>query len=309
VRCEEVREQIALLTLGELSFEQEEVLEDHLSGCAACRAERALMEKMESALNSHGEAEIPAGLLAKCRRDLSARIEQERLSPVAGFSWSLWWRRWVVHPPMWLRPVGAVAMVCLGFLGARFVPLGGATSSVETAGFERGTGNVQRVKLVNTEESGRVRVLFDEVRQRELSGDLNDERIRRLLLAAASDPTDPAIRANSISALKQDCSDDEVRKALLHSLQSDPNSGVRLKALDALRPYAHIPETRHVLSQVLLVDDNPGVRTQVIELLTASKSPELAGVLQQLLQREQNNYVRSLSQRALTEMKASQGTF
>lgn len=268
------------------------------------------MEKMESVLNNHGEAEIPAGLLAKCRRELSARIEEERLSPASGFSWARWWREWVVNPPMWLRPAGAVAMLAIGFMAARFVPVGSdGANFTGDPGMERNAGNLQRVTLVDAGEPGKVRVHFDEVRQRELTGDLSDGRIRRLLLAAASDPSDPAVRVNSINALKQECADDEVRTALLNSLQSDPNSGVRLKALEALRPFAHVPETRRVLSQVLLTDDNPGVRTQVIELLTASKSPELAGVLQELLQREQNNYVRSLSQRALTEMKASQGTF
>lgn len=309
MHCEEARIQLALLSLGELSFEQEEALEDHLAGCAACRAERVRMEKLETVLNHHGEAEIPAGLLAKCRRELSARIEEEGQGPARGFSWSKLWAKWVVHPPMWMRPAGALAMVALGFFGARFVPLPGSGEPVERAAYEHPAGNIQRVTLVNTEDGGQVRVLFDEVRQRELRGDLRDERIRRILLAAAADPTDPSVRVNSINALKQDCSDDEVRTALLHSLQSDPNSGVRLKALEALRPYAHISETRHVLSQVLLTDDNPGVRTQVIELLTSAKSPELAGVLQELLQREQNSYVRSLSQRALSEMKASQGTF
>lgn len=308
--CDEVRIHLALYSLGELSFEDEDALESHLAGCAECRAERERMEKMEGLLGNHGEAEIPAGLLAKCRRELSARIADERLSPVRSFSWSKLWRRWVVNPPMWFRPVGALAMLAIGFLGARFVPASsGGSGMPPVAGVERPAGSLQRVRLVNTEDTGKVRVLFDEVMQREVSGDLGDERIRRLLLAAASDPSDPSVRVDSINALKNDCSDEEVRSALLNSLQSDPNPGVRLKALDALRPYAHMSDTRRALSKVLLADDNPGVRTQVIELLTTSKSPELAGILQELLQREQNGYVRSLSQRALAEMKASQGTF
>ena len=64
-----------------------------------------------------------------------------------------------------------------------------------------------------------------------------------------------------------------------------------------------------MLATVLLNDDNPGVRTQAIDLLVQSKEPDVAGVLQELVRREDNNYVRSRSQRALNEMKASVGTF
>jgi HEAT repeat protein len=154
-----------------------------------------------------------------------------------------------------------------------------------------------------------VKLLLEETRQRELSGQLGDGEIRRLLLAAAADPADPGLRVESIDLLKSQSSDDEVRKALLNALRGDPNCGVRLKAIEGLRAYAKDPETRRVLAAVLLNDDNPGVRTQAIDLLVQSKEPDVAGVLQELVRREGNNYVRSRSQRALSEMKASVGTF
>jgi HEAT repeat protein len=166
-----------------------------------------------------------------------------------------------------------------------------------------------RVRFVNPGTDGRVRLMLEETRQRELSGGLDDEEIRRLLLSAAVDPADPGLRVESIDLLKAHSSDDEVRKALLDALRADPNSGVRLKAIEGLRAYARDPETRRVLAAVLLHDDNPGVRTQAIDLLVQSKEPDVAGVLQELIRREENNYVRSRSQKALNEMKASVGTF
>ncbi len=307
MNCDTARQQLVLFLYAELSFEEEELLEQHLDACAGCRAERARLDKMGALLDA-AEPEVPAGLLARCRRDLASALVQERRrqSPAAllrGF-----WSKWVVSPPLWMRPVGAVAMLAIGFFGARFVPA--HSPALAQMGVPQDPPPViSKVRLVNPDETGQVRVQYDEVRQRELRGHLDDDRIRRLLLAAAADPADPGLRVDSIDILKNQTSDNEVRRALLNALRADTNSGVRLKALDALRPYASDPETRQVLAQVLLTDDNPGVRTQAIDLLVQSKEPDVVGVLQQLLRQEDNSYVRSRSQKALNDMKASVGTF
>jgi hypothetical protein len=305
MNCEDAKRYLFLQSYGELTFDEEEALEHHVSACESCRMERASADKMETLL-AQGEAGVPAGLLAKCRRDLAAAIEEERtpgvLSTISGL-----WRRWVVNPPMWLRPAGALAMLAIGFMAARWTPENPRLAQIVETGTEKPV--VSRVRFVNPDQSGQVRVMFDEVRQRELIGSMSDEPIRRLLLAAAADPSDAGLRVESMNILKEHCSDEDVRKALVHALRTDTNAGVRLKALEGLRPYAGDPETRKALSQVLLSDSNPGVRAMAIDLLIESKQPEVVGVLQESLRREENNYVRSRSQKALTDMKASVGTF
>ena len=56
-------------------------------------------------------------------------------------------------------------------------------------------------------------------------------------------------------------------------------------------------------------DDNPGVRTQAVDLLMQREAPELVGVLQEIMSREDNQYVRMKVQRALSDMNASAETF
>ncbi len=302
--CEQARESLMLLNYGELSFDQEETLELHLAECSECSAERVRMERIEQML-LQGEAEPPPGLLARCRRDLAVKIEEEN-RPLRRFSPRRLWRDWFVHPPLWLRPAGAMLMIAIGFFGARFVPAG----SVPWLGGAGETEPVMsRVRFVSPAESGGVRVVMEETRQREFTGHLNDQRVRQALLAAVSDPADPGLRVESMELLKNQGQQDDVKTALLNALRADTNSGVRLKALEGLKPYSREPEVRTVLAQVLLSDDNPGVRTQAIDLLIQSDEPDVAGVLQKLLEREENSYVRSRSQRALAEMKASVGTF
>ena len=303
--CEQARESLLLLNYGELTFEQEEALELHLGGCPECVAERERLERIEDLL-AVGEAELPPGLLARCRRDLAVKIEEET-RPLKRFSPRRVWRDWFVHPPMWLRPLGAALMVAVGFFGAQFVPEGRMPALA--GGGVAAEPVMSRVRFVSNDDSGLVRVVMEETRQREFTGSMNDDRIRQALLAAASDPADPGLRVESMELLKNQGQQDDVKAALLNALRADTNSGVRLKALEGLKPYSREPEVRSVLAQVLLNDDNPGVRTQAIDLLIQSNEPEVAGILQELLRREENSYVRSRSQRALAEMKASVGTF
>lgn len=306
MNCETARRELILFIYGELSFEEEERLERHLEECPGCAAERLRLEKMDTLL-TESQFAAPTILLSRCRRDLAFRLQQER-SSAGRLSLGGFWRNWIINPPLWLRPVGALALLAAGFFGARLIP-GSGPAAIPQIARNGEPAAVARVRLVNTEPTGRVRVQYDEVRSREIAGDPNDERIRRLLLAAAADPLDPGVRVDSLELLKDHAADDEVRKALLNALRGDPNSGVRLKALEGLKSYARDPETRKVLAHVLLTDDNPSVRAQAIDILVESNAPDVAGVLQELVRREQNSYVRSRSQTALNEMKASVGTF
>jgi HEAT repeat protein len=153
-----------------------------------------------------------------------------------------------------------------------------------------------------------VQIAFDETRRRVLSGPAGDRDIQRLLLAAAREDN-PAVRVESVDLLKSRAGSTEVRDTLLNAVARDSNAGVRLKALDGLKPLAGDPQVRKTLSQVLLADDNPAVRMQVVDLLVSHRDNSMVGVLQNLVQKEDNNYVRLKCEKALKDMNASIGTF
>jgi HEAT repeat protein len=148
----------------------------------------------------------------------------------------------------------------------------------------------------------------DETKQRTMTGNLRDEGIREWLLTAAKD-SDPGLRVESIAILKDEADATDVREALLATVQNDPNPGVRMKALEGLRRYSTDPETRKALSHVLLTDENPGIRTQAIDMLTQQRERDSVGLLQELVHKEDNPYVRQRCQRALRDMNASLETF
>jgi hypothetical protein len=96
---------------------------------------------------------------------------------------------------------------------------------------------------------------------------------------------------------------------------------VRLKAMDGLKPFVKQPEVRKALTGVLLSDGNPGMRTQAIDLLTqgVGESPagstgnaldrDIIGTLQELMNSENNAYVRQRGERVLQLVNASRETY
>ena len=308
MNCELARNQIPLLLYGELTFDEEEIIEQHLQACSSCRAEAENERKLHQLVDA-GQIEPEGFDLAHCRRRLRAAISGTgRIS-----RWNRildWVGVRVAGRPLYTaaRLAGAAALLAMGFIGAQYYERSlnsGALAELRS----RAEPVTARVRYVEPDPAGGVQIVVDETRQRVLTGRLEDDSIRRLLLDAARDPADPGLRAESVDILKDNCETPEVREALLYVLQHDENPGVHLKALEGLKALTREPATRRALAKVLLNDNNPGVRTQAIDLLVEQRQPELAGVLQQLLRKEDNSYVRERSQRALREMNASTEIF
>ncbi len=315
MNCAATRKSLSLLLYGELSFDDEELVQAHLDECEECRRELE-REKRMHALFDQAETEPSTALLRECRQDLQARLAEEPPPPTVG-SFHRWLDRFAttLAAPLrvrLLRPVGALALIAIGFAVGRLGPLALRDAGYGRMGFDP---TAARVRYIEPAPDGRVQIVLDETRQRVLTGNLSDEKIRRLVLAAATDPADPGLRGESVGILTTMPNVAEVRSALLSALQHDSNAGVRLKALEGLKPFAQDPEVHRVLAQVLLADSNPGVRTQAIDLLTQGLNtpsgfhPQLAGVLQELLHKENNSYVRLRCQRALQAMNASVETY
>jgi hypothetical protein len=306
MKCDDVRTQLPLFLYGELSFEDEERLEVHVDECDACRMalarEKTLFQAMDAA-----EMTPSQQLLDDCRAQLRQRLAHVEPDRV-GF-WDKLRQGFTIHfhfAPAWAQPAGAVAMLIVGFMAARMMP-NSLLGPFHPAGImDPGSSRVRYVEPVG---GGKVQIVVDETKQRIFSGNVDDQAIQRLLMTAAKDPSDAGLRVESVDLLKSKPQSAEVRSALLAALQHDPNSGVRLKALEGLKEFATDPETRKALTQVLLKDDNPGVRTQVIDLLMQHRSDTMVGVLQELMGKEDNGYIRMRCQKALHEMNASVETY
>jgi len=315
--CPAAREQFAMLLYGELSFDEEERVESHLDGCAGCRSALEREKAVHAAFDGIEITPAPS-LLRECREDLRVRLMEEEASP--RLARAGWWDKFVdgiTWRPLsggLMRPAGALTLIALGFVAARMLPVTSFGGRSPFGAMSLAEPGASRVRYVEPASDGRVQIVLDETRQRIVSGRLDDQQIRGLLLTAAKDPTDPGLRAETVDILNASAQSADVRDALIFALQHDQNAGVRLKAMEGLKPFAGQPEVRTALTQVLLSDSNPGLRTQAIDLLTSGTAGtvdrQVMVTLQELMERgEQLGYVRERCRRVLQAMNASAETY
>jgi hypothetical protein len=309
--CDSILKLVPLYYYGELTPDEEERLEEHVHGCPACTLELARQRALAAALDRRQMVAAPM-LLEDCRSDLMAAIQggAPRVEPSVKGAWRLFlnamaasWNGAAGSGIARLRqPVGALALIAIGFFAARMINTTAPTSSPSSDDV------YSTVRSVQPDHAGGVAISLDETRHKVVKGSMNDGNIQRLLLAAAHEDN-PAVRVESVDLLRSQSGSTEVRDALLNVLSADSNAGVRLKALEGLKPLAGDSEVRKTLRRVLLTDDNVPVRMQVIDLLVANRDDNMVGVMQGLVQKENNNSVRLKLEKALRDMNASIGTF
>jgi hypothetical protein len=323
MNCDSILRLIPLYYYGELTPGEEERVEEHTHGCPACTREMAQQRALAAALDKRQVVAAPM-LLEDCRSDLMAAIQggAPHVDPSAKRAWRLFLDAMAASlsgAPLsgmlsgiarLRQPLGALALLAIGFFAARLIntaapsATGALLSSVTSP-----TDDVySTVRSVQPDNSGGVAISLDETRRKVVKGRMDNANIQRLLLAAAHEDN-PAVRVESVDLLRSQSGSTEVRDALLNVLSADSNAGVRLKALEGLKPLAGDSEVRKTLRRVLLADDNVAVRMLVIDLLVANRDDNMVGMMQGLVQKENNNSVRLKLEKALRDMNASPGRF
>lgn len=128
MNCDKVVKALSLLLYGELTFEEEEAVHQHLEECGNCRQALERERSMHRALDE-AELPVPADLLVECRRELRQRLGQAGAR--RGLLGRLW--DWMGQPvPTGFAARGRVGPGVPGFCGR-------AAHHTENSG-RRGTG-------------------------------------------------------------------------------------------------------------------------------------------------------------------------
>ena len=319
MNCDSILKLLPLYYYGELTPDEEERVEEHTHECPACTRELAQQRALAAALDRRKLMAAPA-LLEDCRSDLMAAIQggAPRAARTVKGPWRLFLDAMAASfsgAPLsgiarLRQPIGALALIAIGFFGARLIhiPAPSGTGTLLSSVTSPSDEVYSTVRSVQPDSSGGVAISLDETHRRVVTGSMNAPNIQRLLLAAAHEDN-PAVRVESVDLLRSQSGSTEVRDALLNVLLQDTNSGVRLKALEGLKPLAGDSEVRKTLRRVLLADDNVAVRMLVIDLLVANRDDNMVGMMQGLVQQENNNSVRLKLEKALRDMNASPGRF
>jgi HEAT repeats/Putative zinc-finger len=309
MNCDSISTLIPLYYYGDLTPEEEDAVEEHTHQCRDC-ARIVEQQRMLAAVLDRREMPAPPHLLEDSRADLMATlhggVSRAAVARRAKGPWRLFLEAVgdsFARLGKLQQPIGALALLAIGFFGARL------TATRTPADRPAPAGEVfTTVRSVQPDNSGRVQIAYDETRRVIEQGRLDDPNIQRLMLAGAHEDN-PAVRVESVDLLRSRTGSTEVRDALLNAVSHDTNPGVRLKALEGLKPLSADTEVRKTLAHVLQGDDSPAVRMQVVDMLVAHRNDDLVGLLQGMVQRENNNSVRLKLEKALKDMNASVGTF
>jgi hypothetical protein len=317
---DDLRDRISLYLYNELGDEEREALESELEAnpelARAVESERRFLRK----LSERTDRDVPHALLVECRHDLMRSVYRLGNQPQTRWDFSAWLARLEASFPSlrlaW-QPTAVLALLAVGFFAGRNVDrmpqFGGPLSQGQPAteaSLIGSPGSLRDIQSVQVDpENGNVEIVLEEVTRRTIRGSSQDPNIRNLLITTVKDYPNSGVRLDSLDALTPRAADREVQRALLATMIEDGNPGVRLKALEALKPHHDDPEVRQGLVRILQQDDNPGMRVQAIELLTEHPDRDLVGVLQTLVARESNNYVRMRMLRTLHDLNASVDRF
>lgn len=300
--CNDAINEIPNYCYGEIASDTEEALESHVAECEACRGELAKHRRYLELLDER-ETVPDAGLLLECRSSLSAVLRQDQLPAKPSIVDRLQ-DLFTTQIPFRV-PIGAMALVAVGFFGARYTPekFGGVRAALAEPLFSN-------VRSIEPESSGQVRIAVDEVRRHVVSGSVQDPQIRELVVSGVTDGSNPLVRLRSIQVMgTSGAESDQVRVALTGALQHDPSAAVRMKALEGLKQFAGDPAVRSALASVVQTDNDANVRIQAIGLLAAHSDGSIVGALQNAVQKEDNPIVRAQMVNLLANLGASPGTY
>jgi hypothetical protein len=306
MKCEWVRENIALQVYGELADDARHELEQHVVRCADCAAELKAEQEFHALLAQDRAADPSPNLLAASRMRLEEALETAQQGT--------FWSRLPFDPANWLRevrfsPALASAILILGFAGGlgtayKVIPgrPPGAPPIITTVPSDASIAGIS--SITQDPNTNQISIKYNTVAPQEASGSLNDQRIQQLLLYAARNNYNSGVRVDSVDLLAQKSGETQVREALMYALQNDTNPGVRLKSLDALGNYVkNDTNVRDAVLRALVNDSNSGVRIEALRLIEPVKADgSVRGVLMALAAKDQSTYIKSQARTMLAQL-------
>ena len=330
MRHAQFKEWLHLSVIDELDGDAKELLQEHLSGCAECRAELKELGKFRSVIAGNPPVEVSGRLLQEARRQLHSSLLEYRLKKSVwdGIVGSV--RDLLVRE--YKTALGGITMAALGILigyavfsrpqmEMKAIPL--ETPAVEQAvlsgnaaeSFTQGNTRTSDLHLIDAGgKDGSVEFTFDAVTPVHVRGNINDEKVQKVLARALVNEENPGVRLQTVNAISSQSSgqknlDPEVKAALLSALKGDANPGVRQEALRVLLRQPLDDDIKQALVYTLTHDKNSGMRIAAINGLAAASvdghrfDPDILGIIKKKMASDNNNYVRRQARTVMEEVE------
>jgi len=311
----EIKKMIRLSLYGELTNEEQSVLELHLKDCDECRNELEQQRNLLS-LISPKKDKVDDNLLMEARAQLRGAIRNERqrkgyLDNVVQFL-----NDFITIP---FRAVlsGAALLVVGFFVGYLFY----GSSTISPNILPEKTNNqfpvfqddvtISNISFIDSDPSdGEVEFTFVAMKPVYLKGRVDDPKIQSILTYSMLNEQNPGSRFNSINAMYSEKPmkfDEDVKDALITVVMTDENPGVRREALKLMKKLPYDEDVKRAFIYVLTTDTSSGLRIEAINALVDAGKKGITldkneiDLFKQKLQTDDNSYIRYRTKTILQE--------
>ncbi len=310
-----IKKWIRLSLYGELTNEEQSVLELHLKDCYECRNELEQQRNLLS-LISDKKNEIDDKLLMEARAQLRGAIRNERQHK-GFFDNTVQYLNDFITIPFRVVLSGTALLTIGFFVGYLFY----GSSTIDINILPDKTNNqfsvfqndvtISDINFIDSDPSdGEVEFTFVAVKPVRLKGRVDDPKIQSILTYSMLNEQNPGTRFNSIYAMYSEKPikfDKDVKDALITVVMTDENPGVRREALKLMRKLPYDEGLKQAFIYVLTTDTSSGLRIEAINaLVDAGKkgftlNKNEIDLFKQKLQTDDNSYIRYRTKTILQE--------
>ena len=311
----EIKKLIRLSLYGELTNEEQSVLELHLKDCDECRNELEQQRNLLS-LISDKKNEVDDNLLIEARAQLRGAIRNERQRKVYLDNVIQFLNDFITIP--FRLALSGAALLAIGFfVGYLFY----GSPTIETIIMPNKTNTefpvfqddvtISNISFIDSDPSdGEVEFTFVAMKPLYLKGRVDDPKIQSILTYSMLNEQNPGSRFNSINAMVSESPikfDEDVKNALITVVMTDENPGVRREALKLMKKLPYDEDVKSALIYVLTSDTSSGLRIEAINTLVEAGKKGFTlnkneiDLFKQKLQTDDNSYIRYRTKTILQE--------
>ena len=311
----EIKKWIRLSLYGELTNEEQSVLELHLKDCDECRNELEQQRNLLS-LISNKKLEVDDKLLMEARAQLRGAIRNERQRKGYLDNMVQYLNEFITIP--FRAVLSGAALLAIGFF-VGYLFYGSSTIDPNKLPDKinhqftvfQDDVTISNISFIDSDPSdGEVEFTFVAMKPVYLKGRVDDPKIQSILTYSMLNEQNPGSRLNSINAMYSEKPikfDAEIKNALITVVMTDENPGVRREALKLMKKLPYDEDVKQAFIYVLTTDTSSGLRIEAINaLVDAGKkgftlNKNEIDLFKQKLQTDDNSYIRYRTKTILQE--------
>lgn len=305
-------EMLILYSWNELKKDERNEFERHMLGCNSCKNELEKLTRLHEKIKISITEELDEDALFESRQELLAELRNLNRQK---FQLKKIWDFLTTPTSGSLRLAYSLTSVAILFAVGYFMFFKSADSRIQVKNdLAKVESSITNLEFINSDfEKGEVEIVYDQITQMKVKGNVNDAEIQKVLAQSLIDNENPGVRLKTVSAIlseKGTRTSNMFKEALIKAMMYDNNPGVRKEAMNALCNLQFDDKIRDAMIYVLQNDNNSGLRIQAINCLDVKNDlqkitdPNTINVLKKKMEEDENSYIKLRAKTILTKLES-----